>query len=717
MITTDIPAFFHGVRVRLPLGLAVLAVFAAAVLILPSWWVVFLLAAAVWFMLPGVVVIRRLYRDTPYPAGLAWLLGGPIGYIMSSLLVLGARFLGFRGIWAVILCPGVALAIAWLLPSLGPGLRVPRFGRRDTAAVALLLILAAAVVAPSFRHVGADLPEGRAYRAYFTADFVWSMAVVGELSKNETMPENPFLAGEAMHYYWPGYLLPSLEHRSLGRQIRLDRMLLVNHLVLGVMFMAFFYGMTRHITASRAAAAIGCMFGVLFTSLEGLYFVIRLATHGQPLNLARNINVDALSRWYLKSLPVDGLQRMLFYQPQHQLGYALGFLCLLVIVHQWRRPRIAAAAFAGALLAGGFLVSPVSALLLGTVTVVVGGVSIVRHRAWRVGFWSVAAAAVPLGIALALSFLLHYTSQGAALLKIGSNPLARQNSLLGLAVSFGPIFIAALPGAWLLCKHARRERVILPAAVIAISLLFYFFVDVRDHKFVYVGWRAGHIIFIVLAGVVGVGVHLLVLRRQGSKPDRKDRIRRIAWAAYFIFAALIAVPTTAIDLYNTQDIYNRARFKKAQWTLVLSQDELKALDWLRRSTPPDALVQVEPFCRDPGTWAYLPAFAERRMAAGIPLSMVPLAPYMKASEQVREIYLSTNPDFIENRARQLGIDYLVVGINERRTYPQVEKILDSRPNAFPRVLKNSALSIYALSRRAKALIKWSHSSQGGGGVW
>jgi hypothetical protein len=708
MITTGIPVLKQGVSVYFPLGLAVVVVVAAEVAILPSWWVVFLLAAALWSMLPGVVAIRRLYRDIPHHAGLAWLLGAPVGYLMSTLLLLGARFLGFRSIWGAVLCPAVALVIARLLPSLGPGLRVPRFDRRDLVPVVVLAILAVAVVLPSFRHVGAELPDGRAYRAYFTADFVWSMAVVGELSKSEALPENPFLAGEAMHYYWLDYLLPALEHRSLGSHLRLDRMLLVNHLLLGIMFMMFFYGLTRHVTPSRAAAAIGCVFALLFTSLEGLFFLFRLLSRGQPFGLIRYVNVDALSRWILQSLPVDGLQRMLLYQPQHQLGYALGFFCLLVIVHQWRRPRIAAAAFAGVLLAGGFLVSPVSALLLGTITAVVGGLSILRNRAWRVGFWSVAAAAVPIGFALALALLLHYTSQGASVLKFGLNPLASQNSFLALAVSIGPIVLAALPGAWLLGKHARGERVIWPTVALVISLLFYFFVDVRDHKFVYVGWRAGHIIFITLAGVVGVGVYFLVLRRKGSKAGGRHSARRIAWAAYFIAAALVAAPTIAIDLYNTQDIHNRAKFKKGHWTLVLTHEELKALDWLRRSTPPDARVQIEPYCRDPATWAYLPAFAERRMAAGIPLSMVPLAPYLEASERVREIYLSTNPRFIDKQARKLGIDYLVVGINERRAYPRLETTLNSRPNTFPRVFSNNAVTVYALSRRAKTLIKWFH---------
>ena len=699
-------------RAALPLCAAVLAVVALAVVLVPSGWVVFLLAGWIWFVLPGVVVVRRLYRDTPAAAGLGWLWGGPSGYALSSLLLLGARVLGLRGVWVLIICPAIAMVIAWRLPSLGPGLRVPRFSGRDVLASALLIILAVGVVALPFSRVGADLPEGRAYRVYFTADFVWAMAVTAELSKGDTIPANQFLAGESMHYYWMSYLLPSLGYRALDRQVRLDRLLLVNSLLMGVMFMAFFYGLARHITASRAAAAVGCTFSLLFTSLEGLYLICRLIIKGESLGLVRICNIDALSRWFLRSLPVDGLQRMLFYQPHHQLGYALGFICLLVMVHQWQRPRIAAGAFAGAALGCASLASPISALILGTTAVVIGGLSILRQRAWRLGLWSAAAAALSIGIAITLIYLLHYVAPGRLLLHIRANPQAMRNPLIALAVSIGPIVLAALPGAWLLIRHARWEKVIWVMAAVVISLLFYFYVDVRGHQFVYVGWRAGHIIFLTLAGVVGVGVHFLVLRACRSQHPREIKKilpRRLVWIGFFAICALIAAPTTAIDIYNTQDIYNRAKIKKIHWTLILSHDELKALEWLRRSTPPDAIVQVEPTVRDPETWAYVPAFAERRMAAGIPLSMVPLKPYQTASERVREIYMSTDPKFIANRSQQLGIDYLVIGHKERVAYPQLENILDAHINTFPRVFKNDALAVYAVSRRAKSISKWTHS--------
>jgi hypothetical protein len=59
-------------------------------------------------------------------------------------------------------------------------------------------------------------------------------------------------------------------------------------------------------------------------------------------------------------------------------------------------------------------------------------------------------------------------------------------------------------------------------------------------------------------------------------------------------------------------------------TLLLRPDELEASTdsqehALRRP------LQVDPVARGQETWAYLPAFAERRMAIGLPISMVPPA--------------------------------------------------------------------------------------------
>jgi hypothetical protein len=64
----------------------------------------------------------------------------------------------------------------------------------------------------------------------------------------------------------------------------------------------------------------------------------------------RYLNIDAVSRWMFDSMPIDGLQRLLLYQPHHQVGYAMGLLGLIAVARRTRRYDPAALAVAGVLL-------------------------------------------------------------------------------------------------------------------------------------------------------------------------------------------------------------------------------------------------------------------------------------------------------------------------------------------------------------------------------
>ena len=112
---------------------------------------------------------------------------------------------------------------------------------------------------------------------------------------------------------------------------------------------------------------------------------------------------------------------------------------------------------------------------------------------------------------------------------------------------------------------------------------------------------------------------------------RRPSRRRSSWRS-------LSLPTFAIDFYNTQDITNQSPDDNYSWTLVLTHDEVAAFAWIRGSTPPEAVVQIEPHAREGRRWADVPAFAERRMSAGLPISMVPLAKYEEASHKVLALY-------------------------------------------------------------------------------
>jgi hypothetical protein len=178
---------------------------------------------------------------------------------------------------------------------------------------------------------------------------------------------------------------------------------------------------------------------------------------------------------------------------------------------------------------------------------------------------------------------------------------------------------------------------------------------------------------------------------------RKGGIVRAATLAIAALLAVAAAPTTIIDVYNTQDLTNRARGPGFPWTLVLSPDEVEALSWIRRFTPPDAIVQVDPVARGAATWAYIPAFAERRMAAGLPISMVPLDKYRAASARIRDVYAAPDAPTLYARGTAAGIQYLVVGPPEREAHPSIESRLDARPDLARPVFANGSMRVYRLA--------------------
>jgi len=671
------------------LGLAVIVVLRA---ILPLRYAVVLGAGVVWSLVPGYFIARGLYGRQPGVAFASLLIGGVWGSAFSSLTLLALWVAGFRGGWIIVAAPILAMPVALIVRPLGGQLDLPRFGRADLLAVCLLLLLVPLVVGRPFARVGVDLPDGRAYRAYFTADFIWRMAVTAEVSKGDVPPRNQFYLDDPLRYYWLQDLLGAVQYRSHTLPVRLDRILLVHSVVLDVVFVAFLYALTRQLVTSRVAAVAGCAGAVLFTSFEGAERLWYHWRHAIPLdaiqnNAIRNVNIDAVENWYYGALKIDGLQRLLWYQPQHAMGYAAGLSALLCATQARDIGRFGTMLWIGALLACSLLLSTFAALMLTSMVAIYVGVRLLKEGRPRALVTAAAGAAIPLALGLGVATALQYADRSESLIQLGLNPAATHGVIASLLLNF-PMLAASFVGLWIAMRSDAPHADIF-GVIVCVSALFYFFVDVIDHQHVYVGWRSGHFTFIASAALAGYALQELF--RRGGRV-------RIVTAITAVLLAAAAVPTMAIDLYNTQDVANRSRGPSFRWTLVLPPEEIEALDWIRTSTPPDAIVQVEPFVRDTNTWAYLPAFAERRMAGGLPIGMVPLAKYQAASRRVRDIYTAADWRGAYDRATALRIDYLVVGPPERTAYPAFDAMVAAEPTYFVPVLRNGSISIYRLAR-------------------
>ena len=673
-------------------GAAVLTAFAGTLLSLGSLESVLIGSAVqLLFIAPGVLIVARTL-----PKNAGWLpavaFGPIIGLGLSSLALLGLWAAGARGAWLLVAAPGVASLLAWPASRLRDRWRLPTPHASDARALLVALLIVPILVWRPFANVGAERPEGHVYRQYFTADYVWVRAVVVEVAKGDFLPVNPYYAGDPLHYYWLPHLLSAVEYRTWP-ETSLDTLLLTRTVLIDAMFVAALYGAARLAVPLPWAALAGVLCGFFATSFEALAAWWGLWRDQVPLGMVRYLNIDAISRWSFGGMPIDGLQRILWYQPHHAAGYVLGMLGVLAVARRRRRQDPAVFAVAGTLLAMSTLISSFAGLMYIAIAAAYEVVLTLRRRAWLPAVYNAAYAALPLVLGAALVTALHYVDQppdyDVNVIRLGLNPLSLVNFWTVTAMSFGPALLVGAAGAWVGWRLRRAD--LWPfVAVLPVSWWFYFYVDIRDHQDVYVGWRVGHLVFMALIPVMAlafVGVRNLAGRA------------RWAGAAALALTIVLAVPTVAIDAFNTQDVVPNGFGPSWHRVDVISPAEWEGLQWVKNHTAADAVVQVDTVARDSVMWAYIPAFAERRMAVGVPLSMVPLKKYREGARVVQWMY-DTDPASAHAIANRAGIDYLVVGEPERRAHNAVETRWAAYPELLPRVFHNSALSVYAVAHRA-----------------
>jgi uncharacterized membrane protein len=201
---------------------------------------------------------------------------------------------------------------------------------------------------------------------------------------------------------------------------------------------------------------------------------------------------------------------------------------------------------------------------------------------------------------------------------------------------------------------------------------------------VWVGWRAGQVLLATVPGLAAAG---LVRLLRASRP--------VAFAlAAVVFAA--GLPTTVIDVYNAQDVHNVREGPGFPWTVRITHGEQEALDWIKAFTARDAIVQMEPTERKRETWTLIPSFAERRMIAGLPISLLESPAYHQRSQRVREIYTASDAETAWRIARELEIRFLYLGRVEQTAYPRIVQVLTGAGDRFIPVFQNRDALVLAV---------------------
>lgn len=644
---------------------------------------VFVLATA-----PGWPVGRALF-GTASPA--RWIGGGLIGYGLTTvalwvpLALHQASWPAFVIAWLA-MCGATLLLTRHVREPLAP---LPAWTGATTRALALVLSLVPLVMVLPYRHVGhIDEQGGRNYRAYFTADFVWHEALAAELARFETPPRNPYLASQPLHYYWGYFLLPSVATgvvTDAKQTPPIESFLAVNNLgagllFVGAIFLAAFAAVPR---AGAVAAAIALV--VLSASAEGLYQSATLWWRGVPLSQLRGINIDAVTAWYFYGLTIDGLPRSLWWGPQHANASALGLLAVTIAITAGVRMSVRTAVIAGLALGLALMMSPFPA---GSMTLLYGvallwtaaGTPRVLPR--LIGTQVAAVAMVALGLGWCV---INGTFEGAgSAVEIALSRAATRTPATILGLALGPALLPALAGLGLVASRRFPESA--RPAVVGVTLaagLFFFVTLVLEP--IWVGWRAGHLFLIMSPALIAIAIAALT-----------DAAGAIAGSAVVGLLLLAGFPTTAIDIYNAQDTTNLNMGPGFRWTVRLSPQEQEALAWVERRTPRTSLVQMSLNPRGRETWSLIPSFARRRMAAGLPISLLRTAEYDEAAARADRIFATEDAAEAATLWKGLGIDYLYVGRVEREAFGGGIAKFAAHPERFGRVFANDEVAIYIL---------------------
>jgi len=612
----------------------------------------------------------------------AWIGGALLGYGFTQLSLWlpialdWASTAAFLLVWAIVSVLQLAIAVRIKAP-LVP---LPEWTRKDARALVLVMLLAPGLMLAPYRNLAAfDNDGARYYRAYFTADFFWHAALVGELGKYSMPPRNPYMASRAMNYYWTYFLLPAVVAKSGPSPLRdVQTAVKANAICSALLLFGAVFLLVRLAVRSPYTAATASALGIVAPSAEGSWVLQQLVRSGAPLSSVTVMNIDAITAWQFQGLRIDNLARSIWYNAQHSMACALGLLALVIAARGASRSP-AVALLAGTALAFSTCLNP----FVGGVFSLIYGVAlawqtIAASRDWR-GLAVQGLAAGPVLLALAWCARNRVFAGAGTAVTFGFS--RTDNPITTLLLSMGTILVPALVGAWPFRELDRQPaRVALTGTAIALWMLY--FVTLSESS--WVGFRAGQILLLLLPVLLARTFDVLI----GS-----HRAPVVALAALIL---IIGLPTTVIDVYNAQDISNRRQGPGFRWTLLVTARQQEAFRWIQRATPEDAIVQMEPVVRGREHWSLIPSFAQRRMAAGLPISLLPTPEYERSSEQVRNIFAATDPRAARDTARRLRIDYLYVDETDRRAYADGTRKFAEHGEYFGKLFDNGEVSIFAV---------------------
>jgi hypothetical protein len=647
---------------------------------------VFLLLAAV-FTLPGWP-IAHWFAGSDADRLTRAILALPLGYFSGAITYAALRLAGISS-------PAVILAVCIGLTALlwrafrrpQPGIvALNRLGTADRIAVAVLWLAALAVVGPVFARVGEVTPAGLAYRAYFNADLFVHMSVVAELAKGSSPTFNPFFPIEPLPYYWTYFTLPGL-FSQVRPALPVDPAIMLTDTGMALMFISAGFLAVRNFGTSASAAAIAWVTVLLASSYEGAFYIWDQVSRGRPVADFRTFNIDAVTRWVWNLPGVDGFQRAMWWTPQHLMALTLALILLITMIRARKTDSLRPAIVEGLLLGGILAISSFNGLLiLGSYALAqVTMLAFDRGRGMRQWLIARSTAAVIVVVFLGLTLGLGMVQRIPNAFIFGWNRFFLRGPWAFILLSFGPALFFAPIGVKAALNVSRRLVIMVGAVFLVITVVF-LQVDLRGHENTQVTFRTGHLLFVLLAILLAFAI---------DAARRWSKAASIAFSMVLFLAIAAAVPTVALDWYNARDISNVAMNPgRFPWTVHISPDDNAAANWIHATLPADATVQTDALPRERYTWAFITAFARRRMAVGNGLFTLNPDRYTPAMTAVHEAFSASTAVAAHASLVNLGVDYLYVGDLERRVNGDHVEKFSQNPRLFEPVYWHGTVAIY-----------------------
>jgi hypothetical protein len=650
----------------------------------------YLVSTVILFAMPGIFLGYVLFGGISLQRPHGLIFGAVLGIAFSEFIVLAAAYLfGWRPFLLLLVVLFFLIGSYFLSRMRGTReslLPADDWRPADYKILWMALALLLLFVSWPFLNFGKLTSFGYAFTWLFGFDFILRSSYSAALTLGMP-PDFTHLTGNTFHYYLLSHT-PSALAYTLGRRTgSLPSILLLYTLLVDVLFIAAMFALLHRFI--KRVPALACTTFVMMAGYS--YYWCYAVVHWSVLNseYARQFTL-------LGKLPSYGdvshlFQRLFLVEPQ-----AVTSLCLLIAVLyfleqiSYRLIRYDLAVLVGLCLGVGFGIDA----LLGLVAALWFGLAFLCRWLWdrdriaqEIGPVIVATLTCSLTYMSFFALGMYSFSDGGQM-HLEIYPWIIRNAPVYFLIEFGPMLLLGLLGI-VLALRARVERISFPIlllGLLVILLVVFLRVGVLPRE------RLAERLLPITA-LISTGFFFDYLFRE-------NRHRWFKLAALSI--VILAVPTFGTDIYFTSAVNDPSR------TGYVRAADMHAVNWIRQTLPPRAIVQSEPnyfrACdtgQPPSVAAIslIPDFAERREVVGewyvAGTTLVNSKPEeTKRAHDITRMFSSTTPDQVLLISSKYGIEYIYIGACEQEMYPAILNVLKADPANFRPIYERDGVHIF-----------------------